>query len=329
MIELRREAARRLGCELVSLDPETGYLFELRAGERRQLLLGGFSPLNNALSARIAEDKFHTGLVLGRAGLRVPVSVRCLRPGTFPEEDFSSMTGVGPGERFAVEHGFPRIVKPNRGARGRDIALVEDTDALRSAVERVWRLDYLALVQESVPGMDVRLDLLDGEYLFGYTRRGVVLTGDGERSVRELLARSDPRFAGEGFEERFAADPLARSVDLGAVPAAGDELDFRSPILNLNRLSHGEVLEDPPTGLLELARRAGRVLGLRHFGVDLKVADLDAPAADAAVVEVNASPSLVHMARLGRREEAIAAEMRVVEAMLAAMECGESEEELS
>ncbi len=316
MIELRREAARRLGCELVSLDPETGYLYELRSGERRQLLLGGFSPLNNALAARIAEDKFHTGLVLGRAGLRVPSTVRCLRPGAFPEEDFSSHTGLAPAERFAAEHGFPLIVKPNRGARGRDIALVANLDELQAAVEQVWRLDYLALVQTPVPGMDVRLDLLDGEYLFGYTRRGVVLLGDGERSVRELLARSDPRFAGEGFEQGFAADPLARDVDLDAVPAKGTELDFRSPILNLNRLCHGEVLRHPPEGLLELARRAGREIALRHFGVDLKVADLDAPAEDAVVLEVNASPSLVHMARLGHREEAIAAEIRVVEAIL-------------
>lgn len=317
MIELRSEAARRLGCELVSLDPETGYLYELRSGDRRQILLGGFSPLNNAIAARIAEDKFHTGLVLAHAGLRVPSSVRCLRPGTFTEEDFSSHTGLAAAERFVGEHGFPLIVKPNRGSRGRDIAVVGTSEELHAAVERVWRLDYLALVQTAVPGMDVRLDLLDGEYLFGYTRRGVVLRGDGERSVRELLARSDPRFQGEAFEERFAADPLARRVDLDAVPAAGEELDFRSPILNLNRLCHGEVLHRPPEGLLDLARRAGREIGLRHFGVDLKVVSLDAPAGDAVVLEVNASPSLVHMSRLGHREEAIAAEVRVVEAILA------------
>jgi cyanophycin synthetase len=317
MIELRREAARRLGCELISLDPETGYLFELRSGERRQLLLGGFSPMNNALAARIAEDKFHTGLVLGRAGLRVPSSVRCLRPGMFTEEDFSSHTGFEAAERFAAERGWPLIVKPNRGSRGRDIVLVEDQDALRAAVERVWRLDYLALVQTAVAGMDVRLDLLDGEYLFGYTRRGVVLVGDGARSVRDLLAASDPRFTGAGFEERFAVDSLTRHADLDAVPSAGAELDFRTPILNLNRLCHGEILERPPEGLLDVARRAGRTIGLRHFGVDLKVADLEAPAAEAVVVEVNASPSLVHMARLGHREAAIAAEMRVVAALLA------------
>ena len=34
------------------------------------------------------------------------------------------------------------------------------------------------------------------------------------------------------------------------------------------------------------------------------------------VIEVNASPSLVHISRLGHREEAVAAEMRVVEAIL-------------
>ena len=60
MLALRAEAARSLGCEVTLLDPETGYLCEIRHGTATHLLLGGFSPVNNACAARIALDKFHT-----------------------------------------------------------------------------------------------------------------------------------------------------------------------------------------------------------------------------------------------------------------------------
>jgi cyanophycin synthetase len=316
MMELRGEAARRLGCDLECLDPETGYLHEIRRGESRRLLLGGTSPLNDALASRLAEDKFHTTLLVRRDGLRAPIGVRCLKPGAFPLEEFASHRGKAAAEDFAAECGWPLVVKPNRGSRGRGIRLVENAEAMDEAIREVWADDYLALVQAPVRGMDVRLDLLDGEYLMGYTRRGVVLEGDGRSTVAQLLAASDPRFTGELFWRGLADDPLARGLDAAAVPAAGEVLDLRTPILNLNRLCHAEYLPDPPAGLLDVARRAGDALGLRHCGVDLKVVGLDAPADEAVVIEVNASPSLVHIARLGHREEAVAAEMRVVEAIL-------------
>lgn len=325
MLELRAEAARRLGCEVLPLDPETGYLCELRRGGRRLLLLGGFSPLNNAGASRIAEDKFHTALVLARDGFRVLPGARCLRSGRFLQEDFSSHTGLAPAERFAAEHGFPLVVKPNRGARGRHVSVVENHGELAAAVETVWQFDYLALVQPLVPGLDVRLDFLDDDYLFGYLRRPVRLQGDGTRALRELLAAADPRFRGESFERQLAGDPIwtaavsRRGLGLDTVPAAGEVLDLSSPILNLNRLCVAERLPHPPPAWLDQGRRIGRALGLRHFGVDFKAESLGHDPRAATVVEVNSSPSLAQMARLGHYEEVIAAEMRVVGAMLDAI----------
>lgn len=323
MLALRAEAARRLGCEVTSLDPETGYLCELRRGAARRHLLGGFSPLNDAGAARLAEDKFHTALILGRDGFRVVPGARCLKPGRFAREDFSSHEGVEPAHRFAAEHGFPLVVKPNRGARGRSVTLVERAEELEDAVRRIWVDDYLALVQPLVPGVDVRLDFLDGEFLFGYVRRPVVVRGDGTSTVAALLAARDPRFSGALFRQALEDDPIwtvrarARGLGLDSVLPAGEELDLGSAILNLNRLCVAELVRQPLPAWVEQGRRIAAALGLRHLGVDFKAED---PAGDpraATVVEVNASPSLAQMSRMGYYEEAVAAEMRVVEAMLA------------
>ena len=325
MLALRAEAARRAGCEVEILDPETGYLCEIRRGGRKILLLGGFSPLNGVSAARIAEDKFHTAGILRRTGFRVLPAARCLLPGRFREEDFSSHTGLRPAERFAAEHGFPLIVKPNRGSRGRDVTIVEEPNELRSAVEQVWNTDYLALVQPVAPGLDVRLDFLDGEFLFGYVRRPVVLTGDGKSTLAQLLARCDPRFSGGAFRRTLAGEEIwiartrARQLDLDSVLGAGAILDLASPILNLNRLCVADFVRQLPPAWLERGRRIGATLGLRHYGIDFKAEDgLASDPAGAIVLEVNAAPSLMQMSRMGYYEETLAAEGRIVEAILEA-----------
>ncbi|MEM6795844.1 MAG: hypothetical protein AAF725_17855 [Acidobacteriota bacterium] len=325
LLQLRLEAARRLGCEIVPLDPETGFLYELRYRGKTRLLHGGLSPLNDAVAARIASDKFHTGLVVQAAGFRFPASARCLRPGHFRSSEFDEHTGHEPARRFAKAHGFPLVIKPNRGSRGLDITVAADGRAMEEAIDQVWKRDYLALVQTPVAGIDLRLDLLDGEFLFGYVRRPVTLEGDGRRTVRELLADLDPRFSGEAFERHLTGDEVwrrnagPRGWRLDTLPEAGDRLVLKTPILNLNRLCLGERLAGIDEAWLETCRTLSRRTHLRHIGIDFKVPDADAPPSLATVIEVKSSPSLAHMSRMGFAREALEAETRVVRAMLDAV----------
>ena len=313
LLQLRLEAARRLGCRVVPLDPETGFLYRIEKGERGRLLHGGLSPLNDAVAARIASDKHHTGLVLSSAGFRSPETARCLRPGHFRSSEFDELTGFEPAERFAQNHVFPLIVKPNRGSRGVDISVVDDPGAMRAAIEQVWRRDYLALVQVPAPGIDLRIDLLDGDFLFGYLRRPLAVEGDGESTLDELFERlldSDALWA-----------ELGRPLDTVLDP--GERLAFETPILNLNRLCLGERLEDLPAPWLDFSRSISRLFNLRHIGIDLKISDqsepLDQDPAHATVIEVNASPSLAQMSKMGFADQALDAETRVVRAMLDAL----------
>lgn len=170
-VELIREAARTLGLSFGLLDSEFGHLFELSDGFVSRTLLGGRSPLNDAVAARIADDKYYTGVVLERSGFRVPTSVRCLRPGYFELEEYGDRVGDHRALPFALEHGYPLVVKPNRLSHGRLVQLVHHGGELTNAVHEVWKVDYVALVQTAHEGLDVRLDFLDQEFLVGYTRR--------------------------------------------------------------------------------------------------------------------------------------------------------------
>src|SRR5262245_20288377 len=80
VIRLLTEAAEELGLTIRVIDPAGGYLCEITDGRRTRTLLGGCSPLNDAVSARLADDKYYTELLLRREGLSVPRSVRCFKP---------------------------------------------------------------------------------------------------------------------------------------------------------------------------------------------------------------------------------------------------------
>lgn len=168
-VRLVEEAATELGLSFRLIDPEGGYLFELSDGQSTRVCLGGRSPLNDAVSSRIADDKFYTELILRRAGFRVPQSVRCLKPGAFGAE-YTAWAGLSQALDGAARFGFPVVVKPNRLSHGRHVQLVQNEAELRDAVRQVWEFDTIALVQTKHSGVDVRLDFLDHEYLIGYTR---------------------------------------------------------------------------------------------------------------------------------------------------------------
>ena len=69
-VRIAFEAAARMGAEAEILDPEYRHLFEIRAGDRRRTFLGGRSPLNDAIAARLADEGaavFLTGTDASRA----------------------------------------------------------------------------------------------------------------------------------------------------------------------------------------------------------------------------------------------------------------------
>lgn len=324
--QLRREAARRLGYRLENLDPETGYLQALTDGQRRRVFVAGLSPLNDAGAMRLTGDKFFAGEVLREAGFRVPAVARCLRDGTFERSSYPRQEGLEPARRFASEHGFPLVVKPNRGSRARDVAVVGHAGELEAAVHRVWQNDYLALVQECIIGCDLRLDFLGGEFLLGYRRQPVVLEGDGRSSIGELLQAWDETFSGPDFERRLQADPFwqerveEQGLGLASVLPPGQEIPLTGAILNLARFCVARLVEELPSQWLEFGLAVGRALHLRHFGIDLRVpeeiADLSGDPRQGAILEVNSSPGLGQIFLRGAGKPVVAAEMRVLQAIL-------------
>lgn len=313
------EAASELGMAFEVLDPDYGYLYEVRDGDRRRAFLGGRSPLNDAVSARLAEDKHYASLLLARAGLTVPETVRCLSPRHPSMASFRDTAGMAPGLALAEARGLPLVVKPNRLSHGRGVAHVRTRAALEAAIEAVWELDAIALVQTYAPGVDLRLDFLDGRFLAGYERRAIVLKGDGKRSVNALMTEQDPRMSVPEAKRRLmvALGPAleARGWTEETVLAESEGLDLTNPIRNLNLGSAPRVLREAPAEAEAACLAAGRAIGLRHFGVDCRVAS-DGVTTAVTLIEINASPLLSQIYLGGYRDVAVAAQKRVLSAAM-------------
>ena len=316
-VRFQLDAARRLGLEGRLVDPGCGYLFEIGDGRRWMPMVGGMSAANGAVPARLASDKDYTARLLVRAGFRVPATARCLDRSYFGSDLGGAEFGPGPGLRLAAERGYPLLVKPNRRSHGRGIVRVASDDELERAIAGIWeRLDYVALVQEPIPGTDLRLDYLGDEFLLGYERRPVRVEGDGHATLRELLAAAlpgSPLPAGlpDDPDWRAAADPL--SLEPETVLPAGEAFEIGGTVLNLNRWATARPIFEVPPAWLEHGVAIGRALGLEHFGIDFRGATLDEDPGEAVVIEVNASPLLLRIAELGWREEALAAQAEVLE----------------
>lgn len=327
-VAVQMEAAARLGYSGRVLDPEFGYLFEIEGRGYRRVLIGGRSALNDAIASRLSEDKHYTTLRLGQLGVRVPRTVRCLGPQWEAKEDYRDRVGVEPGRALARELGYPLVVKPNRLSHGRGVRRVEDRPAMEQALGEAFAKDNIALVQEYVHGRDFRLDFLDGEYLIGYERVPIRVEGDGQRTIAELLRDLDGRYdSPERMSRLTASEPFEREVlgrgkNLESVVDPHEVLELHDGILNLQGLATGRVLFEIPEAWTRHCLALGRALHLRHFGVDLRADSLDGDPKQACVLELNASPLLLHLYRMGFREEVLEAQGRVLERTLDALEDG-------
>lgn len=226
-VQLIQEAASELGWSFRLLDPDGEHLFELSDGRVTRTFLGGRSPLNDAVSSRLADDKYYTELLLRRAGFRVPESTRCLKPGLYSAE-YKRLVGFQPALDAAERQGFPLVVKPNRLSHGRHVRLVEREHDLKAAVERVWDFDPIALVQTPVSGLDVRLDFLDAEYLVGYTRQPAPGTIRGDVQILNLTLGARARLL-PALSEAWIAHSVAVGRALGLRYFG---IDFKVPALD-------------------------------------------------------------------------------------------------
>ena len=313
-LALYSEAARRGGWRFELLDSHSGPLARIGDGRRSFLVAGGRAciyPLNLANAVDVARDKAHTANLLALSDVAVPDG-GCffLRPAHRHLRGPGREAGDAIG--FARRLGYPVCVKPNDGARGHQVDYAYDDRSLQTQLEEIARSSHAAIVQQAIDAPEYRLFVLDGRVRFAYRRLRSQLTGDGERTVIELLAATNRSLADRGLS-LIAADSgfLGRQLEgLGiglhdVVPAG---VAF-SPAPRANLAAGGRLdgyRETVPPAVDAWGGRIARLTGLRVPAIDLFARNGPDDADGFVVLEVNGNPSLRGVVAHGSAETAYA-----------------------
>jgi GNAT-family acetyltransferase (TIGR03103 family) len=273
------EAIRR-GIEVEILDPQTGEL-RMRFGARTVEMMQSLPDLTSAVAFRRCDDKAVTRRVLRAAGLPLPAG--------------SVATGGPEDVAFLARHG-PIVVKPARGEGGQGITPgVSDPALLSAAVDRARQVCPSVLLEEQLPGDDLRVLVIGDEVVAAALRRPAAVRGDGHRTIRELIvAQNAVRDPGLQIPVDDITAELLQLQDLGLddVPTARREVRVRATA----NLHTGGTIHDVTAGLhpdhAGVAQRAAAALDLMVAGVDLIVGSPEQPGQH--VIEVNEQPGLAN-----------------------------------
>ena len=280
------DEARRRGIGVEVLDAEWGELRLSHAG-RSIVTRESLSELTTAVAMSRCDDKRVTRRILARAGLAVPRG--------------REARGDADDEAFLAEVGEV-VVKPARGEQGNGITVgVTDPSGLEQAVRRARAHCPDVLLEQLVPGQDLRVVVIDHEVVAAAVRRPASVVGDGRSTVRELItSQSRRRAAATGGESGI---PLDEGTEL-TVRAHGHVLDDVLPdgqeleVRRTANLHTGGTITDVTAqlhpALVTAAVRASRALAIPVTGLDFLVPDVAGP--EHVLIEANERPGLANHA---------------------------------
>jgi len=285
------DAAVERGIPMRRLD-ESSSLVQLGYGRHRRLIQAAFTDGTSGVGADIARDKSVTKDLLRRAFLPVPAG--------------EVVTTIDEAIEVWKDLGELVVVKPVDGNQGKGVTTrVTSIEALRLAFESAAAITRDVLIEEQYEGRDYRVLVVGETMVAASLRRPPEVTGDGERSIAELIEElnSDP-LRGDGHGKPLsrvdAQDALllatlhAQGFALDGLPERGRSVRLR-PCANLSTGGTAiDVTDEVDPSVRALCERAARVIGLDICGIDLILPDISKPVPrrGGGIVEVNAGPGL-------------------------------------
>jgi D-alanine-D-alanine ligase-like ATP-grasp enzyme len=283
------DAAKAVGADVVELP--SGFL-EMRANGAWTRVWRQWVMLDDAVTLRYALQKAIVQQRLSSRGLPVPEYL-----------EFEA-SNLAPAVEFLRRGPTPCVVKPVSDSGGSGVTSGVRTRAhLLRARLRAWRLDDRILIERQIAGDSYRFLFLDGVLLDVIRRRPPTVTGDGTSTIEELIEAENRRRSERLGEINFgrlridldciltleAADLTVRSV----LPA-GSTVPVKT-VVNQNTTDDNEtVRETMAEGLVDEARAAAELIGVRLAGIDIVTPDLSSSLAESggAILEVNGTPGL-------------------------------------
>ena len=266
--------------------------WQLGWGKRQARFNSSMFHTTSSIAMSVARDKVACASVLRQFGVPVPAHALA---GSLED-----------AKHLAAKLGYPVVVKPSNKDGGVGVSAgLQHEGQLVDAWHEAIKHSSLILVEKHQAGEDYRLIVLDGKLIWAVGREPAGVTGDGHRSVRELVdcANRDPR---RGYHPDASLRPIKlddeaagllieQNCTLDSIPEAGRFIRLRRAA-NLSSGGTPKVVTDQvhPDNKA-LVERAVTAIGLDLGGVDMIIPDIAVSWRDsgAAIIEINGQPQLI------------------------------------
>lgn len=199
------------------------------------------------------------------------------------------------------------VVKPVGGTgAGRGITTgITSERALKKAARYAARFDDTLLAEEHITGASYRLLYLDGEFIDAIRRDPPRVTGDGKKTIAQLMAQetsdrlnhSPVRALNPLLPDQDSRNCLRdQGLTLSSRPDAEHKVVVKNAV-NQNAASENvSVRTDVDKSVIETGARLARMMSVRLAGVDLICNDISVPLDKSGghFNEVNTCPGLHH-----------------------------------
>lgn len=295
---LMQEAIRAKGWQAETPYIGSPHLFINRKDERE--LLHAFlvvPPGCSFAAAHLANDKFATYSVLKSRDIDQPETILVV------EEDLNA--GLAEAMDLIKKYGQV-VVKPIDGGHGKGVTVaVKAKKRLEAAIKIAKehnKTGTAVIVQQMLDGplFDIRISVVGGRAVGAILRTPAAVTGDGKKTVGELIKHENETCRGEPYKAKLARVDMAVAKKylgdkLDHIPGQGEKVT----VVGVANYGQGgeliDITDNVPAWLIKEAEKIAAILELPVCGVDflsLKDISKKLKRTDVYFIEANKCPSL-------------------------------------
>lgn len=290
--QIMMEEALSRGWQASLLDDKAPFIVVTLPDGSRHYVYGTVIDASSATGLLVNRHKLATYLIAEQ--LDIPVA-------RYAMYDPAWLEDVEAFARQEFEAGRQLVMKPINTDHGQGVSVgISSLEALHEAYAHALQYSNKIIVQRRHYGDDCRVTVVDGRFVAAARRVPASVTGDGVRSVAQLIEDENDRrsrIEGRTILRRIHPDVAERFLGpdgFNAVPEAGERL-FVSGAANFGRGGEVEdITDDLHQSYKDAAIRLSDSLGLKVCGADFLCRDITLPMdpETAILLEINCAIGL-------------------------------------
>ncbi|MBT3178855.1 MAG: N-acetylglutaminylglutamine synthetase [Desulfobacula sp.] len=278
------DEAKRRGIVTDAVDADYG-LFKLSLGSRSITCRESLSEMTTAVAMTKCDDKSLTRKLVEKAGVTVPRQTKHVGH----ESDLEFLEKV---KRV--------VVKPARGEQGSGISVdISNPDELKAAVKKAESVCSVVLIEEYIPGEDLRIIVIDHKVIAAAVRKPPSITGTGSHTISDLIHKHNRRrMSATGGESRIPDDDETlrclrkEGYNYDSILEKGKTITVRKTAnLHTGGTIH-DVTDELSDALIAASVIVSKTLDIPVTGLDFIVPDIHLNAY--AFIEANERPGLAN-----------------------------------